>query len=195
MKTGSFLTYSWIKSFGAGIDGQCGIKPKQDQSRPRRVRFPRSIDITHVSCGYHHALAIDSTGALWSWGSGEGGQLGLGPRVRLSATPKRVLNHGCTAVAAGQFHSVCIKDDGSTWSWGSNQHHAVSWSGSHVSDSSVFYPELIQGVSASKVAAGAHFTIAVVRMRQGIMSGVSATFCGGKWMRSRVCGCLPTCNK
>lgn len=168
-----------VQAFGAGLDGQCGIKPRQDQPRPRRVRFPRSINITRLSCGYHHALAIDSAGGLWSWGSGEGGQLGLGERVRNSATPKRVLDEGCIAVAAGQFHSVCIKADGSTWSWGSNQHCAVSWSESHQADSSVFQPERIHGVSATKVAAGAHFTIAVVRMRQGSKAGVCATFCGG----------------
>jgi alpha-tubulin suppressor-like RCC1 family protein len=39
--------------------------------------------ITAISCGDYHTVAMSATGRLYSWGDGEGGQLGLPGRGRV----------------------------------------------------------------------------------------------------------------
>lgn len=65
-----------VRAFGAGKDGQCGLLPAKDRLQPVTVNFGDEfkndgVEITQVSCGYHHALAVDNIGRVWSWGSGE----------------------------------------------------------------------------------------------------------------------------
>lgn len=66
--------------------------------------------VTSVALGDAHACAITEAGALWCWGSGSRGQLGLGPSVQASAQPTRVesLPGAAQAAACGaDFTLVC----------------------------------------------------------------------------------------
>ena len=37
-----------------------------------------SVDVTAISCGPYHVVAVGADGEVFSWGSGKYGQLGLG---------------------------------------------------------------------------------------------------------------------
>ena len=70
--------------------------------------FARSI-----SCTAHHAVALDNQGAVWSWGTGEAGQLGhaVGRDDECCVRPTRMrLPSGCALtgvlrIAAGAHHN------------------------------------------------------------------------------------------
>ena len=71
--------------------------------------------ITAVSAGLRHSLAITGDGKVWSWGSGKRGQLGRTPAhgslAESSDKPEMVdMPDGvrCTKVAAGAYHSAAL---------------------------------------------------------------------------------------
>jgi alpha-tubulin suppressor-like RCC1 family protein len=85
--------------------------------------------VAMVAAGGNHALALDSTGRVYSWGYSQNGELGDGanhPRVNASPLPAAVVGTagngqlGSTrAIAAGYAHSLALASDGSLLIWGS----------------------------------------------------------------------------
>lgn len=89
--------------------------------------------ITAISAGNHNALALDSDGKVYSWGSNINpnnnqvlGQLGNGSGAQYSRVPVAVTTSGVlsgktvTAIACGFFHSMACTSDGNVYAWGGN---------------------------------------------------------------------------
>ncbi len=77
-------------------------------------------NVTAISAGYFHSLAITADGNVWSWGGNGDGQLGSGDtEQRLSPTQVNGIG-GAIGVAAGDGHSLAVRNDGTVWAWGSN---------------------------------------------------------------------------
>jgi alpha-tubulin suppressor-like RCC1 family protein len=83
----------------------------------------KAMDASVVAMGFgkSHSVACSSAGALYSWGVGDFGELGLGS--------KTLVAHGATEiklagqmknVACGEFHSCALDDKGNMYSWGQN---------------------------------------------------------------------------
>lgn len=69
-------------SFGDGSHGALGLPPSlaglgTDAYEPTLVSALPS-DVTAVSAGHYHSLAITSRGQLWAWGRNHEAQLGRG---------------------------------------------------------------------------------------------------------------------
>ncbi|CAN1781384.1 Ultraviolet-B receptor UVR8 [Linum perenne] len=117
-------------SFGDGNHGALGLPPSltgigADVYEPTVIPGLPS-DITAVSAGHYHSLAVTSRGDLWAWGRNEEAQLGRGillPRDTWHE-PKRVESldqvHVTAAFASGVISSA-IGDDGSLWVWGKSK--------------------------------------------------------------------------
>jgi alpha-tubulin suppressor-like RCC1 family protein len=79
-------------------------------------------DITALSAGHLHSLALESDGTVWAWGSNFKGTLGNGTTIS-SIIPVQVSNiSNIIAVADGDSHCLALKSDGTVWAWGSNEH-------------------------------------------------------------------------
>lgn len=91
---------------------------------PRLIPFTMKSPLAKVSCGKNFAMAITKDGRLFSWGSGDCGQLGTG-RCTLKEVPSEVSfgsNNVCvTEVACGDAHVIAVLEDGSGYGWGLNQ--------------------------------------------------------------------------
>jgi hypothetical protein len=77
--------------------------------------------IVAVSCGATHCVAVASSGALFSWGSGVNGQLGHGTCAS-STEPRKVkglLGTRVVQAACGVAHTVAVGAEGALFSWGS----------------------------------------------------------------------------
>ncbi|KAJ0052952.1 hypothetical protein Pint_03167 [Pistacia integerrima] len=119
-----------VMSFGDGSHGALGLPTSLtgiggDAYEPTVVPGLPS-DISTVSAGHYHSLAVTSSGALWAWGRNNEAQLGRGllaPRDTWNE-PKRVEGldevNVCGAFASGVISSA-IGDDGSLWVWGKSK--------------------------------------------------------------------------
>lgn len=70
----------------------------------------------------HHVVAVSVSGALYTWGLNNVGQLGNGDSLlNIVSTPVQIgsLTNWMTPVAGG-YSSGAIKTDGSAWGWGYN---------------------------------------------------------------------------
>ena len=81
--------------------------------------------VVHVACGDTHTLAVTHTGAVWVWGAGPAGQLGLGGPTEVTLPSRVEALRGvpvCKCVAGAQ-HSVAQLQgsDGPLFVWGAGQ--------------------------------------------------------------------------
>ena len=88
--------------------------------------------MAYVSAGHNHALAIDTTGNIFTWGNNASGQLGNNSQT--STDPNSfTLSHvsGITTATTGNFagrvagggnHSAAITASGALYAWGNNAH-------------------------------------------------------------------------
>ncbi|OEJ23331.1 hypothetical protein AS594_01245 [Streptomyces agglomeratus] len=115
LATGKGRVWSW----GENGDGQLGNNRFGDDSTVP-VRVPSISQARQVAAGCDFSLVLMEDGTVWSWGSGERGQLGTGERAAQSL-PQEVKNLSNVAeVVAGCHHGVARTEDGIVWTWGDN---------------------------------------------------------------------------
>ncbi|ETR66773.1 MAG: hypothetical protein OMM_12359, partial [Candidatus Magnetoglobus multicellularis str. Araruama] len=79
-------------------------------------------DITFVSAGGYHSLALKVDGSVWAWGENYSGQLGDGT-TSSSSTPAQIGSlSNIILIAAGFNYSIALKNDGTVWVWGDNRY-------------------------------------------------------------------------
>ena len=78
---------------------------------PDMLTTPPINPIVHLSAGTRHNLAVSRDGNAYSWGSGNGCELGLGPDVEVQPVPSRVKSKaldGWKVEAAGAGGQHCL---------------------------------------------------------------------------------------
>ncbi|XP_073144500.1 ultraviolet-B receptor UVR8 [Henckelia pumila] len=125
--------YTW----GLGSMGQlghCSLQSGDKELLPRRVVSLDGVFIKNVSCGGVHTCALTETGALYAWGGGVAGQLGLGPLTSLFSCslnesetmlrniPAMVIPTNVQLVACGHSHTLICTKDGRIHGWGYNSY-------------------------------------------------------------------------
>lgn len=117
-----------IWCWGYNPDGRLGVGTDGDErDTPTLVNAP-GVTFTHVSLGWSHTCALDTTDRTWCWGSASRGRLGNGANAGTSLSPANVeLPDGVTFVALGlgHDHSCAIDTEGLPWCWGSNDRAAL----------------------------------------------------------------------
>ena len=119
-------------------------KSKFAENAPSKFWIKRD-QIIAMSCGDEHTAVVTQTGRLFTFGSNEFGQLGLGhndnvlkPSCVKVLKPDKVL-----AVACGKGHTVVAMASGRLWSFGSNAEGQLGI-GRDYSEDSVNVPTLVQ---------------------------------------------------
>ncbi|THU54002.1 hypothetical protein C4D60_Mb10t20370 [Musa balbisiana] len=125
--------YTW----GLGSMGQLGHCSPQSGDKellPRRVVALDGITVKDVACGGVHTCALTAQGALYTWGGGQAGQLGLGPQngffscvpnasdMLLRNLPVLVIPKGVQLVTCGHSHTLISMRDGRIYGWGYNSY-------------------------------------------------------------------------
>ena len=138
-----------VYSFGSNEDGVLGINSNLKEENKLNYKFNK-IDfgeytnkIIDISCGTVHNLALTYDGKVFSWGSSQGGQLGL-PLEILEKQPKFKNNYYVSTpvnvpiynknnktkndgeineiniikISCGEAHSIALSNDGKVYSWG-----------------------------------------------------------------------------
>ncbi|MFI8822397.1 hypothetical protein [Streptomyces sp. NPDC053431] len=120
-----------VVAWGENIYGQLGTGITSAYATvPVVVGNGNTNQVTAISAGGAHALALRTGGTVQSWGRNDSGQLGNG-KTTDSSTPVTVCAVGqtapcddylfdATAVSAGEAHSLALAADGTVHSWGDN---------------------------------------------------------------------------
>ena len=80
--------------------------------------------IVQIVASKHHSMALGISGALYAWGHGKSGRLGLGNEENRQ-TPERIAslqNTVITSISASDSHSLAVSKEGVLFAWGSNSH-------------------------------------------------------------------------
>nr|POF13114.1 protein pim1 [Quercus suber] len=138
----------------------------------RPVLIPDLKKITDIKAGANHALALDTEGRVYAWGSGQQNQLGrrvvertkmegLKPReFGLPKGPKK----GITSIETGGYHSFAISKTGDVYSWGLNNFGETGiMENAGQDDAVILKPQVIkslQGKQIISIKGGGHHSLA-----------------------------------
>jgi alpha-tubulin suppressor-like RCC1 family protein len=116
-KKGDGTVWAW----GTDVYGELGdggsVSPRLSP-----VQVAALANVTAISGGFDHTLALKPDNTVLAFGFNGSGQLGDGSNNN-HATPTPVPGlSGMTAVAAGYHYSLALKNDGTVWAWGQNDH-------------------------------------------------------------------------
>ncbi|HTR73087.1 MAG TPA: IPT/TIG domain-containing protein [Solirubrobacteraceae bacterium] len=123
ISAGASATLYGVVSWGQGSSGQLGLGGGVGgiKTTPETLRQP--ADVTAVSAGLEHSLALQEGGVVWSWGANYWGQLGNGSTNQKGvAVEVKGLSEAATAVSAGGFHDLALLAGGKVETWGANQY-------------------------------------------------------------------------
>jgi len=113
------IIYTW----GRSNHGQLGQGEVKNQSIPSLLAQPLTkMEISEVSCGWQHTLALSIQGFVFAWGLNINGQLGHGdyddrnvPTLIESMIVNRV-----SKISAGHSHSALTDQNCTLYTWGAN---------------------------------------------------------------------------
>ena len=116
-----------VFAWGANYKGQLGLNVQRSLATPQEV-FGQAQVVSSIAAGDLHSIAITRGGAVFAWGNGDHGQLGLGEHAEVSNHHKIVSPTvvpgvvGAVFAAAGRQTSMVVDLDGKVWSTGNNMY-------------------------------------------------------------------------
>ena len=121
-----------VFAFGNNEEGELGLKDKNIETyKLTKINFGSYTNkIIQISTGTVHNLALTFDGKIFSWGSSQGGQLGLSEEFLLRLPgfkesyniyePIQIpcFNEEIIGISCGEAHSIAVDKNGSVYSWG-----------------------------------------------------------------------------
>ena len=147
--------------------------------RPVLNPYLVNLNISKLSAGNEHSLAVTKNGELFIWG--DGGLTGLGLDVKQVKTPSKLDFFSKTKViqaVCGGLHTVVVTKEGDVYSWGSTEGGQLGLPQQMIiqlckgKEQPVLLPQKIpklEGVQIAQVACGEAHTIAM--SKEGVLYG------------------------
>ncbi|MEN3357159.1 MAG: hypothetical protein V7637_1141 [Mycobacteriales bacterium] len=149
-----------VWAWGNNAHGQIGINGTA-ATYPTPQKVLNLAAVQHIAAGLDHALALDRSGRVWSWGDGNDGELGDGTQATRTAPALVPTATGITQVAAGDGVSGALRSDGTVLAWGSNG-GVVSYLGVDTLSQFVTTPrQVVERDSVTQLAIGGNTFFAV----------------------------------
>jgi len=139
--------------------GQCGAG-MANLALLTRVNELKGHDVTAVTGGYCHTLALTRAGFVVTLGCGDDGQRGASTDATSNVV--RLPNRKAVSIAAGANHSLALADDGSVWGFGSNEYGQLGGG----DDEPVFSPRRVP-LAQKCVAVSAGYAHSVLSLADG----------------------------
>jgi alpha-tubulin suppressor-like RCC1 family protein len=162
----ALLSNGHVMAWGQNAEGQLGDTEKgENRNSNVPVEVSGLTEVTAISAGAKHALALGSDGRVKAWGSDISGQLGNGcssPECNDALTPVEVKElGGVTAIAAGGAHSLALLTNGTVEAWGADGKGQL---GNGTTSKKPFStPVAVQGlIGAHAIAAGETHSLAAL---------------------------------
>lgn len=155
-------------------EGILGFTPEIEiATRPVLIKGLKNI--TMIKAGSNHCLALDTRGAVFSWGAGQQNQLGrrviertkgVGLTPREFGLPKGPKN-GIISIESGPYHSFAISKNGTVYGWGlNNMGETGIMENAGKDDATIMNPRVIEALRGKTVVSidgGSHHSIAATK--------------------------------
>ena len=132
-----------LYSYGLGTHGQLGTGDLLPRDHPCLIEALAGLNITHISSGYWHSLALSQFGDIYSWGWNKDGQLGHTPNEIIVPIPYLIEriedNVMFKTISCGTRHSSGVTNNGHCYMWGWNKYKQT---GTVLSDC-IYTPQII----------------------------------------------------
>ena len=132
------------------------------KSFPPRIIESLSLNVVSIAAKGNYSVALMDSGEMYSWGKGDGGQLGLGNGEIASPIPRPIrgplLGRIVKQISCGESHCAAITDNQALYTWGRGQHGRLG----HGVTENEFFPRLVEafvGVPVTAVACGDYHTL------------------------------------
>jgi alpha-tubulin suppressor-like RCC1 family protein len=117
-----------VLAWGKNLLGSVGTGRDTDAPvlTPTRVRLPHGAHVISIGAGYDTSVAVTASGSVWTWGTGQFGQLGNGtqggPGTNSPAPVRVPLPAGVKgrAVVTGTGNDFVLTTTGQVYGWGGN---------------------------------------------------------------------------
>ena len=126
--TVAIKTDGTLWAWGENNYGQLGDNTTNYYSSPVQT-VAGGTNWKQAACGQYHTAAIKTDGTLWTWGSGDSGQLGNNITVfnlagERRSSPVQTVAGGTNwkQVSCGDYYTAATKTDGTLWAWGENNY-------------------------------------------------------------------------
>ncbi|PKA60415.1 Ultraviolet-B receptor UVR8 [Apostasia shenzhenica] len=156
-----------VHSFGSCSNFCLGHGDQHDELLPRAIQsFKRNnIHVVRISAGDEHAVALDSSGYVYTWGRGYCGALGHGnENDRTAPEPLSSLNgHLAVQVCARKRKTFVLTDEGSVFAFGWMGFGSLGFSDRGSSDK-ILKPRMLENLRShyvSQISTGLYHTVAV----------------------------------
>jgi alpha-tubulin suppressor-like RCC1 family protein len=162
-----------VHAWGVNDAGQLGNNSTTNSLIPINVSSFGSLSgrtVRTVAGGEYHSVALDSTGAVHTWGSGNFGRLGDGSGGGTSSLiPKNVSSSGSlsgrtvVAVSSGMTHTAALDSTGAVHTWGFGNQGEVGNGGTDIVSTPVNVSSFgsLSGRTVVAVACGTDNTLAL----------------------------------
>ncbi|MDR1152163.1 MAG: hypothetical protein LBK72_06780, partial [Bifidobacteriaceae bacterium] len=158
-----------VCTWGSNWEGQLGVGASVDQStQPRCFPLGQDVRAVAVSSLSNRTVALTQGGQVYTWGSNQYGQLGVGrddiPSAAIPTIVPFPTGTVVVAVSASERHTVAVTDDGALYAWGSNQYGQLGNGATELSASSRSLVPIRVAASFgpfTAAAAGGSHTVAV----------------------------------
>ncbi|KAJ3095597.1 hypothetical protein HK100_005775 [Physocladia obscura] len=87
------------------------------------------LPICKIACGNNFSMALTSSGNVYSWGSNESGQLGLGTKTSLHSPTLIKTLSGIVNISLGASHCAAIDFNGNCFLWGDGSFGQIAFVG------------------------------------------------------------------
>ena len=153
-----------VFSFGGNEKGQLGLGIGDSKvGIPQNVPF--NIGIKNISCGFEFTICLDQIGKLWSFGSNEFGQLGIGNKEKYYKEPQLINDiSNVASISCGGEHTLCLTLQSELWSFGRNHYGQLVLENKL---QNAYFPQRTKQQNITLISAG--FWFSVFQSLQGIV--------------------------
>ncbi|WP_343637472.1 T9SS type A sorting domain-containing protein [Fluviicola sp.] len=162
-----------VKACGLNLGGQLGIGASSFGSNVP-VAVTVLTGISKIDAGWAHSLFLKNDGTVWSCGTNNNGQLGLGNNTNQN-TPTMITSlSGITQISSGTLsnHSLFLKNDGTVSMCGHNGCGQFGLGNSTASNTPIQNPGLTDVV---QIAAGECYSLFIKGDGTGLAAGGNAS--------------------
>uniref|UniRef100_UPI00398E325E probable E3 ubiquitin-protein ligase HERC6 isoform X2 n=1 Tax=Pristiophorus japonicus TaxID=55135 RepID=UPI00398E325E len=167
---------SAVYSWGQNSYGQLGLgEGIYTQLRPQRVTSLTGIPVAQIAAGGRHSFALSLSGAVFSWGKNDHGQLGL-KDTENKVSPcrvKQLKKLNVTYISCGNQHTAVLTKDGNVFTCGEGSSGQLGLSAT--TDVTTFQKVEHNQGEVSQIACGSYHTIAYIPSSDLVVSFGFAT--------------------